>query len=76
MIISRSVLLRKTNISNKLVEKSKTHIIQLITFFPENRAVYDSMWKNILRWTGHRRQYGACALHAGYQTLKTHTQYA
>jgi hypothetical protein len=28
------------------VEKIKTHILCSITFFPENRAVYEMMWKN------------------------------
>jgi hypothetical protein len=33
------------------------------------------MWKKILRsWTGKRWKYGACALHAGYLRLQTHTQ--
>jgi len=30
----------------KIVEKIKTHILFLITFFPENRVVYEIMWKN------------------------------
>jgi len=34
----------------KAVEKIKTHILCSITFFsPENRTVYDIMWKNIVR---------------------------
>ena len=43
-------------------------------FFPENRAVKEITWKKI--WysrTGHRWQYGACPLHAGYLSLQTHT---
>jgi len=28
----------------KVVEKIKTHILCSLTFFPENRAVYDIMW--------------------------------
>jgi len=31
------------------------------------------MWKNILDSDSIRRQYGACALHAGYLRLQTHT---
>jgi len=50
------------------VESIKTHV------YPENRAVYEIMWKNIYSRTGHRWQYGACTLHAGYQRLQTHTQ--
>jgi len=33
--------------------------------FPENRDVYEIMWKNMVEPAGHRLQYGACALHAG-----------
>ena len=34
------------------------------------------MWKNILNRTGHRRQYGACALHAWIPNAKnTHSVY-
>ena len=31
----------------KIVGKIKTHISCSITFFPENRAVYEITWKNI-----------------------------
>jgi hypothetical protein len=31
-----------------VVEKLETHILCSITFFPENRALYDKMWKNIV----------------------------
>jgi len=44
----------------------------LITFFPENCAVYEIGWKNIVELG--TPQYGACALHAGYQRLQTHAQ--
>jgi len=29
-------------------EKIKTHILYPISFFPEIRAVYETMWKNIV----------------------------
>ena len=48
MTISRSALLRMRNISDKVVEKFKTHILCTKTFF-ENRVVYEIMWKNIVR---------------------------
>jgi len=50
LIISRSIFLRMRNVSDKVVEKIKTHILCSITFFfsPENRAVYEIMWKNIV----------------------------
>ena len=48
MIISRLIPLRMRNISDKVVEKIKTHILCSITFFFENRAVHEVMWKNIV----------------------------
>jgi hypothetical protein len=35
------------NISDKFVEKIKTHFM-LNHFFSENRAVYEIMWKNMV----------------------------
>ena len=32
----------------KFVEKIKTHVLCFVFFSPENRAVYDMMWKNIV----------------------------
>jgi hypothetical protein len=34
------------NISDKIVEKIKAHILYSATLFFENRAVYEKMWKN------------------------------
>jgi hypothetical protein len=49
LIISRPVLLRMRNISDKVVEKIKKHIIcSIFFFFYENRTVYEIMWKNTL----------------------------
>jgi hypothetical protein len=36
------------NISDRLVEKLKTQILRSIFFF-ENNAVYETMWKNIVK---------------------------
>jgi len=49
-IISRSVLPRMRNVSEKFVEEIKTHNLCSITFFffSENRALYEIMWKNIV----------------------------
>jgi hypothetical protein len=47
-IISRSILLRMKNISDKVVEKLETHILCSITFFFENRSVYEIMWKTFV----------------------------
>ena len=35
-------------VQTKVVEKIKTHILGFITFFSENRTVYEIMWKNIV----------------------------
>ena len=56
----------------KVVDKIKTHIMYSVTFF-YNSAVYEKMWKIFPSRRGHRRQYGACALHAGYLRLLTRT---
>jgi hypothetical protein len=48
-MISRSVLLRKRNVAERVVEKLK-HILCLInTFSPEYRAVYEIMWNNVVQ---------------------------
>ena len=43
LIISRSLILRMTNVSDKVVEKIKTHFMLNIFFL--NRVVYEIMWK-------------------------------
>jgi hypothetical protein len=60
----------------KLYRKSKhTFYVHQTFFFFENRAVYEIKWKNLYSRRGHRRQYGACAFHAGYLRLQTHSEY-
>jgi len=56
----------------KVVEKIKTHFV-FGNFFFENRSVCEIMWKIWYSRTGHRWEYGACALKAGYLRLQTHT---
>ena len=46
-IITLSFLLRMRNVSDKVVEKIKTHILCSVKFF-DSRAVYEIMWKNFL----------------------------
>jgi len=59
----------------KVVQKIETRIIRPITFFsPENRAFYETCRKISQSRTGHRLQYGACAVHAGYLRLWAHSQ--
>ena len=48
MVISRSAVLRMRNSAGKFLEKSKTHILCPITFFPDNRTVYKTMWKSMV----------------------------
>jgi len=36
------------NVSDKFVEKIKTHIFHSVTFFSENRAVCEIMWEKIV----------------------------
>ena len=43
--ISRWIILIRRNISNKIIEKIKTHL-HSVTFFAENRAVYEKISKN------------------------------
>jgi len=43
LIISRSFLLRMRNVSAKFVEKIKEYNLRSITFFNEERAVYEIM---------------------------------
>ena len=54
--------------------EAKTHILCSINFFCcENRAAYATCGKKWKGGVGHRRQYGACALRAGFLKLRTHT---
>jgi hypothetical protein len=55
----------------KVVEKIKTHILSSITFFRKSCRLWDNVKNIVLR--SRSRQYGACALHAGYLGLQTHT---
>jgi len=45
MIISRSILLRQRNVSEKNIDKIETHFM-FTTSFSENRAVNEIMWKD------------------------------
>ena len=46
MIMSQLIILRVRNILDKFVQKVKTHLACSVTF-PENRALYETMWKNM-----------------------------
>jgi len=48
LIMSRSVLLRTRNVSDKSCRRNQnTHFVFSSVFFFENRAVYEIIWKNI-----------------------------
>jgi len=76
MVTSRSVFLRMRNVSEKSCRESQnTQLFIFNKFFPENRAVCETMRKNMV---GLQRPqmaiyHGACALHAGYLRLQTRT---
>jgi len=46
MIISRLVLLRMRNVSDKSCRENQNTDFVFRNVFPENRAVYEIMWKN------------------------------
>jgi hypothetical protein len=48
LMISCSFLLRMRNVADRFVEKVKTHFLCSITFFFENRVVYEIMWKKMV----------------------------
>ena len=71
MIISSAILLEMRNVSDKIVEKMKAHILCSITFFFENYAFYEAIWKDIVeRDRPHmkiRRMRIACYITKGYK---------
>jgi hypothetical protein len=69
-IISRSVLLGMRNISDKICRENQNTHFTFNCFSspppsPENRAVYEIMWKNMVDPERPQMaiQYGACAFH-------------
>jgi hypothetical protein len=52
---------------NRVSEKIKTQISCPETFFPENLALFEVMWKNMVETDRPHMTvlYDACALHAG-----------
>ena len=76
MVISGRSFLGMRNEWDKICrENQNTCRVQYFFFLSsENRAIYEITRKKILSQTGHRWNYGSCALHAGYLNLQTHTQ--
>ena len=72
VVISHSLFLRITKFSGKFVERIKRHLFSL-TF---SKKFYGIMWESTAE-PGRPQmtiEYSACALHAGYIRLQTHTQ--
>jgi len=57
------------------VEKIKTHILCSITFFPENRAVYEIMWRTFVSRTSHRWQWRMRVACWTNKATNRHTEY-
>jgi hypothetical protein len=52
----------------KVVEKIKTHLLFSVTVFPESCALYEIMWKNMVK-PGRPQMtmsHNPCAVHAAY----------
>ena len=49
MFISRSVLRRMRNVSDRIVEQIKTHILWLVTFFSRKSYIYEVMRNNVVQ---------------------------
>jgi hypothetical protein len=73
-ILSRSVLLRMRNVSDESSRENRNTHFMFDTFFL-NRAVYERMWKHFAEPGRPQMKFGACALHAGYLWLQTHSEY-
>jgi len=71
LLISRSVLLRMRNVSNKICRGNQTYILCSVTVF-FSKIVPFRCEKILQSGAGHRWQYGKFALHAGYGGY-THT---
>ena len=71
LIISRSVLLRMKNVSDKFVEKLEAHILRSVTFFRKSFRLWDNVEKYCR--AGQDTWHGSCALYAGYLRLQEQT---
>jgi len=73
MVISRSVIFRMRNVSDKSCRENQNIHVYTITFF-QNRAVYEITWKNIAESDRPQMTIWQYALLATYQRLKTQAQ--
>jgi hypothetical protein len=68
MVASRQIPLRMKNVTDTSCRENRnTHFMFNNIFSPENRAVYEIMWNNIVQLDRLQLtiQYDACALHIG-----------
>jgi len=73
-MVFHSILLRMRNFSDKSCrENQNTFCVQWLFFLSKIEPFMRKCGKIWYSQTGHRWQYGACALHAGYLRLQTHT---
>ena len=74
--ISGWILLRTRNVSHKsCTGNQNTQFVFSNVFSPlKTCPLWDNVGKYCRAWQSTDRQYGACALHAGYPRLQTHTQ--
>ena len=73
--ISLIFLRIKKKFHTNAVETIKTHFIFNDSPHPNQKhAVYEIKRENTVEQAGHRWQYGACAFHARYLRLQTHSQ--
>ena len=68
--------LKSEMFQTNVVEKIKTHILWSLYFFSKIVPFMRKCGKILQSGAGHRWQYGACALLAGYVRLQRRTQYA
>jgi len=75
LIISRSVLLRMRNVSDKSWRgKQNTHFLASnFFFFRKSCRLWDNVGKMLLSGPGHRWQYWCFSIALGYLRLQTHT---
>jgi hypothetical protein len=77
MIVSRWILLRLRNVSDKRCRENQNTHFMFKNAFPEDRAVYEIIWKYMVDPDRPQMiiQHGACLCRARYLRLETHSEY-
>ena len=66
MTVSRPIIPRNRNVSDKRCRENETIHFMSSNFFPENRAIYKIMWKNtVVRQATHDSITRRMRFHAG-----------